>query len=72
MISVEVRCYAGYKGNERPLRFTIGTNTFEVQEVEDQWHSPDVTYFRVRAKDGHTYILSHNEGQDQWILELFK
>jgi hypothetical protein len=72
MISIKVECYSGYKANERPLRFTIGTNCLEVEAVEDQWHSPDVTYFRIKANDGKIYVLRHHEGQDQWTLEIFK
>jgi hypothetical protein len=72
MIAVQVECYAGYKGNERPVRFRFGSQIIEVEAVEDQWHSPDITYFRVRGNDGKTYVLKHNEGQDQWTLEVYK
>jgi hypothetical protein len=72
MIAVQVECYAGYKGNERPVRFRFGSHIIEVEAVEDQWHSPDITYFRVRGNDGKTYVLKHNEGQDQWTLEVYK
>jgi len=30
-----------------------------VEEVLDRWYGPDYTYFRVRASDGHCYILRH-------------
>jgi hypothetical protein len=72
MILVRVECYAGYKGDERPVRFNLGSRVIEVQTVLDQWHSPDLTYFRVRANDGKTYILKHNEGQDLWSLEVYE
>jgi hypothetical protein len=72
MIPVEVECYAGYKGSERPLRFVLGSRVIEVETVADQWHSPDITYFRVRDNDGETYILKHHKGQDQWTLEVYK
>ena len=72
MIPVKVECYAGYKGDERPVRFTLGSRVIEVETVTDQWYSPDITYFRVHANDGKTYILKHNEGQDQWSLEVYE
>ena len=72
MIPVHVECYAGFKGSERPLRFTLGSRVIEVEAVEDQWHSPDVTFFRIRVADGSSYILKHNEGQDQWSVEVYE
>jgi hypothetical protein len=72
MIPLEVECYSGYKGDERPLRFTIGSKTLEVSEVQDQWYSPSAIYFRVLASDGNIYILCHQEGQDLWTLEVYR
>ncbi len=72
MGGVKVECYAGYRGDQRPVRFTLGLNTFEVREIEDQWYSPDARYFRVRAGDGCLYVLRHDEVGDQWTLEAFR
>lgn len=69
---VSVECYAGRKADERPVRFTLGGRTFEVAEVLDQWYGPDDTYFRVRADDGHLYILRHNASDETWTLESFR
>jgi hypothetical protein len=70
-IALRVECYSGYKADQRPLRFTMGHRTLEVDSVIDQWHSPSTTYFRIVAEDGNTYILGHDEGQDRWSLEVF-
>src|SRR5207249_3360110 len=70
-IAVQVECYAGYKADERPVRFHLGDRTLDVQSVEDQWYSPSEVYFRVIASDGNTYILGHDEGQDRWTLQVF-
>lgn len=69
-----VECYAGYKADERPRRFTLGEHTYEVEEVLDQWYSPEALYFRVRANDGNIYILCHHEHavSDAWTLESFR
>ena len=69
---IRVECYAGYRGDQRPVRFTLGDQTYEVREIEDQWYSPGVIYFRLRAGDGNTYVLRHDEIQDQWTLEGFR
>jgi hypothetical protein len=71
IIPVQVECYAGYKADERPVRFRLGDRTLDVQSVVDQWHSPSEVYFRVIAGDGNTYILCHDEGQDIWTLQVF-
>ncbi|HOQ45255.1 MAG TPA: hypothetical protein PLA43_05715 [Bryobacteraceae bacterium] len=74
MISrVEVECYAGYKADERPVRFYLGQREYRVVEVVDQWYSPSATYFRVRGEDGHLYVLRHSiDPADEWTLESFR
>lgn len=72
-MQVRVECYAGYKADERPLRFHLGEHRYEVEEVLDQWYGPEDTYFRVRAHDGNTYILRHRAGEgDCWTLQAFR
>lgn len=72
MNDIRVECYSGYRAGERPLRFTIRHRVFEVREVDDQWYSPDATYFRVLADDGNYYVLRHDEAQDLWTLDAFR
>ena len=67
-----VECYAGYRADQRPLRFELRGRLFQVEQVEDRWYSPDATYFRVRADDGNFYVLRHDEGQDGWTLDAFR
>jgi len=69
---LKVECYAGYRGDQRPLRFTLGERTYEILEVEDQWYSPGASIFRVHAEDGNVYILRRDEVRDQWTLEGFR
>ena len=72
MNEIRVECYSGYRAEQRPQRFILRGRTFEVQEVEDQWYSPDAQYFRVRADDGNFYVLRHFEPQDLWTLDAFR
>ncbi|HWP92544.1 MAG TPA: hypothetical protein VNN20_10155 [Thermodesulfobacteriota bacterium] len=67
-----VECYSGYKGNERPLSFSLGDRKFTVEELLDQWYGTDYTYFKVRADDDNIYILKYVEHEDEWSLEFFK
>jgi hypothetical protein len=69
---LRVQCYSGHRGDQRPLRFTLGEQTLEVEEVEDQWYSPSAMYFRVRASDGNIYVLRHDETGDTWSLDAFR
>ena len=72
MNEIHVECYAGYRADQRPLRFTLRGRVFEVEAVEDQWYAPSAIYFRVRANDGNFYVLRHDEAQDFWTLDAFR
>lgn len=72
MPEINVECYAGYRADERPLRFSLRGREFQVADVEDRWYSPDAIYFRVRADDGNFYVLRHDEGRDLWTLDAFR
>jgi hypothetical protein len=70
---VRVECYSGRKLNERPLRFYLQDRCYAVEEVVDQWYGPEDTWFRVRASDGHLYVLRYTERDPEpvWTLEAF-
>ncbi len=70
--NIKVECYAGYKAEQRPVRFTLGKQVLEVVEVDDQWYSPSSRYFRVQASDGNIYILRYDEDEDCWSLDAFR
>ena len=69
---MRLECYAGYKGDERPLRMYFGERVLEVVEVEDRWYSPGATFFRIVANDGDRYVLRHDEPQDVWSLAGYR
>ncbi len=72
---LRVECYAGYRADERPLRFTAlkpGARTFEVKAILDQWYGVGFRCFRVRADDGAIYVLKHTDSDDIWTLESFR
>lgn len=72
MSELQVECYAGYRADERPLRFALRGRAFDVIAVDDRWYSPGVVYFRVRAHDGNFYVLRHDERADLWTLDAFR
>lgn len=71
---VQVRCYSGYKFNQRPLSFTLAGREIEVMDIEGSWFEEKVTgserraCFRVRADDGDLYLLSCSENREDWTL----
>lgn len=69
---VRVECYSGYKADERPVRLHLGVHTIDVRAIEDRWHSPGATVFRIIADDGDRYVLRHEEAQDLWTLIAYR
>lgn len=70
--TVRVECYAGYKGDERPVRVQLSQGTVEVIEIEDRWYSPGATYFRVLLANSDRYVLRREDAQDVWTLQAFR
>jgi len=69
---LKVECYAGYKGDQRPIRFYLQDRVLEVRDIEDQWYGPSARYFRVHASDGNIYVINHNEENDSWSLIAYR
>lgn len=73
--TLQVQCYAGYRADERPLRFrgaTAGARSYEVKEVLDRWYGPGYQCFKVLADDGNLYILRHDQYKGTWTLDSFR
>ena len=73
-MNVEVVCYSGYKGDERPVRFRLGGQDYSVEELLDQWYGPQDVFFKVKANDGNVYILRRcsTTPEVEWRLESFR
>ncbi len=72
--TLRVHCYAGHKGNERPLRFELDGRVHFVEEIIDRWCGPSDSFFKVRADDGSQYTLRCPvaSSNDNWQLESFR
>ncbi len=70
-MKVKVECFAGRKGDERPVRFNLRERDYIVEEVLDHWDGPDGAYFKVRTDDSSLYILRRRTvgGADEWSLQ---
>jgi hypothetical protein len=71
-MDVRVECYAGYRGEETPRRFWLGSSAIDVDEILDRWLGPDHRYFKLRAGTGDTYILRHDVATERWELTLYR
>ena len=67
-----VECYAGYRGEEEPRRFSLGERRVEVVELIDRWLAPDHRYFKLRGDDGDIYILRQDVPSGIWEMTLFE
>ena len=69
--AIKVECYAGYRGEETPVRFYQGARCIEVTEVLDRWLDPVHRYFKLRGDDNGIYILRHTTSEDVWEMTMF-
>lgn len=70
-ITLKVSCYAGYRGEETPRRFSLKNRQIEIVEILDRWLGPDHRYFKVHGDDGALYILRHDLSTGQWELTMY-
>ncbi len=72
---IEVTCYAGYRGNERPTSFTYKNKTSRIIEIPDRSveestsNHERIHRFTVKADDNKIYRLLFETGRDEWYLE---
>lgn len=67
-LSIGVRCYAGYRGEETPVSLLFGDRRVRVAEVTDRWLAPEYRYFRLRGSDDCEYLVRHDTARDEWEL----
>ena len=72
---IEVTAYAGYRGEERPVSFVLEDEKIGIAEIISRWveekaeEKTQKRLFRVKGKDGFTYLLSYAEQTGEWYLE---
>ena len=73
-MTVQVECYSGRKGDERPIRFRVEEHEYAVEEFLDQWYGPEDAWYKVRADDGNIYVLRHQTSvpDGAWCLVSFR
>jgi len=71
-LGVGVECYAGHRGEQPPRTLILGDRRVAVAEVVDTWLAPDYRYFKLKGKDGDTYLIRHDERSSNWELTMFR
>ncbi|HWO41840.1 MAG TPA: hypothetical protein VNO43_08570 [Candidatus Eisenbacteria bacterium] len=66
---IEVDCYAGYRADETPRRFSVGPRLVAIVSIIDRGVTPDYRYFKVRGDDGSVYRLVQSLDTRKWKLE---
>jgi hypothetical protein len=72
LLSVNVECYAGHRGEQTPRTLILGDRRIAMEEVLDAWLAPDYRYFKLRGADGDTYLVRHDEQTNTWELTMFR
>ena len=72
LFTVGVECYAGHRGEQTPRTLILGDRRIAVAEVLDAWLSPEYRYFKLKAADGDTYLVRHDERSGIWELTMFR
>lgn len=68
---ISVECHAGYRSDEEPRAFFLGSRRIEVMIILDRWLDPEHRYFKVQSYDGTRYILRHDEQSETWEMKWF-
>ena len=71
-LCITVECYAGYRGEETPLRVRLGDRLIEIADEVDRGLAPDHRYFKVQTSKGEMYILRNDTTTGVWELTLFE
>jgi hypothetical protein len=71
LLQIDVEPYAGYRADESPRAFVLGTRRVVVTEELDRWLDPQHRYFKVLGDGGGVYVLRHDVRSNGWELILF-
>jgi len=71
-MKIDVKCHAGYRGEETPRVVIMGEREIGVSAVLDRWLAPDHRYFKIMGADRATYIIRHDVKRWRWELTFYK
>ncbi len=65
---VRVECYAGWRGDERPVAFWVDDRRVGVETILETWSTENGTYFRIAGEDRAQHVLRRDDRRDRWEL----
>ena len=71
-IRINVKCYAGYRGEETPRAICFSEKEILVDSILDMWLAPDHRYFKCLGNDNAVYIIRHDVQKCCWELAFYK
>lgn len=67
-VSSPGRPAAEHRAEVEPRSFVVDGTRRRVLGIADRWLGPEASYFKVRADDGHGYLLRYDRLQNTWSL----
>ena len=71
-MKISVKCYSGYRVDEKPKCIRFANLMVHVDQIVDQWLDPDYRYFKCTGDDGATYIIRHDMDSLEWELTYYQ
>ena len=70
---IEVTSYAGYKGEEKPLRFIFDGKEHKVREIMERSYQADHEKglrreFKLKTEENLIFHIYYDEEKDAWFL----
>ena len=70
---IEVTSYAGYKGEERPLRFIFDGKEYKVREIMESSYQADPEMglrreFKLKTEENLIFHIYYDEEKDAWFV----
>jgi hypothetical protein len=72
VLTIDVECYAGARGEETPRVLVLGDRRIEIAQILDRWLAPDHRYFKTTDAAGDIYLVRHDVRADRWELTMFQ
>lgn len=66
-----VTCHSSATYAERPVSFEWGGKRLEIDAILSRWRTQFGRGFRVRTTDDRQFTLFYDEGEDDWLIEVF-
>ena len=70
-MKISVKCYSGYRVDEKPRSIRFDSLVVHVDEIVDQWLDPDHRYIKFIGDDSSTYIIRQDMNSLDWELTYY-